>query len=295
MMTRTHSHRLQSLTATASAAIALAITFATTALVALAADSAPAASSASSAASPSSALSALSASSATPGKERAARAEAIPGKTVKRVILSARAAERAGIEQSKIVDQPVAATQMFGAMVIDAASAVDSALAKVDRPANLKGLAVRFGVSPTEAAKIDRTRPARVVPLDTRAALKREVTATLIEQATVEVQRSGMVALSYAIEGDGGGLVPGTRVRIELPLQGSGDSRKTVPYSSIHYDAKGDAWVYVVTAPLEYVRERVDVERVAGSLAVLSKAPDAGTPVVTVGVSLLYGVEVFGK
>lgn len=283
MMTRTHSHRLQSLTAIASATIALAITCATIALVALAADSAPAASSASSAA------------SAASGKERAARAEAIPGKTVKRVILSARAAERAGIEQSKIVDQPVAATQMFGAMVIDAASAVDTALAKIDRPANLKGLAVRFGVSPTEAAKIDRTRPARVVPLDTRAALKREVTATLIEQATVEVQRSGMVALSYAIEGDGGGLVPGTRVRIELPLQGSSDSRKTVPYSSIHYDAKGDAWVYVVTAPLEYVRERVDVERVAGSLAVLSKAPDAGTPVVTVGVSLLYGVEVFGK
>ena len=282
-MTRTHSHRLQSLTAIASATIALAITCATIALVALAADSAPAASSASSAA------------SAASGKERAARAEAIPGKTVKRVILSARAAERAGIEQSKIVDQPVAATQMFGAMVIDAASAVDTALAKVGRPANLKGHAVRFGVSPTEVAKIDRTRPARVVPLDTRAALKREVTATLIEQATVEVQRSGMVALSYAIEGDGGGLVPGTRVRIELPLQGSGDSRKTVPYSSIHYDAKGDAWVYVVTAPLEYVRERVDVERVAGSLAVLSKAPDAGTPVVTVGVSLLYGVEVFGK
>ena len=232
---------------------------------------------------------------AAPTKERAARAEPIAGKTVKRVILSAKAAERAGIEQAKIIDQPVASTQMFGAMVIDAASASDTTKAMGERAGSSKGLAVRFGVSPTEAAKIDRTRPARIRPLETRAALTSEVTGILIEQATVEVQRSGMVALSYAIQGDGGGLAPGRRVRVELPLQGGSESRKTVPYSAVYYDAKGDAWIYVVTAPLEYVRERVDVERVAGSLAVLSKAPDVGTPIVTVGVSLLYGVEVFGK
>lgn len=285
MMTQTRSNRLPSPAIIASAMIALAITCAMSAVVAIAADPAPV----------------PAASSGAPGKERAARAEAIPGKTVKRVILSARAAERAGIEQSKIVDQVVVATQMFGAMVIDAASAIaagsgsDSVSGKVDRAVNAKGLAIRFGVAPTEVAKIDRTRPARVVALDTRAALTHEVMATPIEQATTEVQRTGMIALSYAIEGDGGGLVPGRRVRVELPLQGSNESRKTVPYSAIYYDAKGDAWVYVVTAPLEYVRERVDVERVAGSLAVLSKAPEAGTPVVTVGVSLLYGVEVFGK
>ena len=266
------------------ATIALAITCVTTASIAIAADPAPIAA-------------AVPAAAAAPGKERAARAEPIAGKMVKRVILSAKAAERAGIEQSKIVDQPVASTQMFGAMVIDAASATAgmSASGATSASANSKGLAVRFGVSPTEAAKIDRTRPARLIALDTRAPLTHDVSATLIEQATAEVQRSGMTALSYAIQGDGGGLVPGRRVRIELPLQGSGDSRKTVPYSAIYYDAKGAAWVYVVTAPLEYVREPVEVERVAGSLAVLSKAPDAGTPIVTVGVSLLYGVEVFGK
>ena len=60
-------------------------------------------------------------------------------------------------------------------------------------------------------------------------------------------------------------------------------------------DNQGDAWVYVQTAPLTYVRQRITVERVAGSLALLTNGPEAGTKVATVGASLLYGAEIFGK
>ena len=47
--------------------------------------------------------------------------------------------------------------------------------------------------------------------------------------------------------------------------------------------------------PLAFRRERVTVERVSGDLALLTSGPEVGTPVATVGVSLLYGVEIFGK
>jgi hypothetical protein len=64
-----------------------------------------------------------------------------------------------------------------------------------------------------------------------------------------------------------------------------------VPYSSIWYDAKGAAFVYVVTAPLSYVRAPITVDYVEGDQAFLSAGPEAGTEVVTQGVAELYGAE----
>jgi hypothetical protein len=223
------------------------------------------------------------------GKEKPATLETVAGKPVKQVVLSAKAAERAGIQQASVTEQPIASTQMFGAMIVDAATA------GIERIANRKALAVRVGVSPSEAGRIDRTKPARIRTLETRPSPTAAIAAVPVESASVETQRSGMTIPSYAIDGDAGPLAAGARVRAELPLQGGNESRKAVPYSAILYDAKGVAWVYVVTAPLHYLREPVEVERVAGDLAVLSKGPNAGTPIVTVGAPLLNGVEVFGK
>jgi hypothetical protein len=64
-----------------------------------------------------------------------------------------------------------------------------------------------------------------------------------------------------------------------------------VPYSSIWYDAKGNSFVYVVTAPLTYVRESIIVDYVEGDQAILSRGPDADTEIVTQGVAELYGAE----
>ena len=222
-------------------------------------------------------------------KERPATLEAIPGSALKRIVLSAKAAERAGIEQGNVGEQPVPATLMFGAMIVDAASVGG------DARKDAKALALRIGLSPAESARLDRTKPARILALATRPALAREVIALPMQQPVAEATKSGMVALYYSIPADVAGVTLGSRVRAELQLEGSGEARKTVPNSAIYYDANGDAWVYVVATPLAYVRERVDVERVAGNLAVLAKGPVAGTAVVTVGVSLLHGVEIFGK
>ena len=64
-----------------------------------------------------------------------------------------------------------------------------------------------------------------------------------------------------------------------------------VPYSSLWYDAKGAAFVYVVTAPLSYVRAPITVDYVEGDQAILSAGPEAGTEIVTQGVAELYGAE----
>lgn len=64
-----------------------------------------------------------------------------------------------------------------------------------------------------------------------------------------------------------------------------------IPYGSIWYDAKGQAYVYTVTAPLSYVRAPITVDYVEGDQAFLSAGPEAGTEIVTVGVAELYGAE----
>jgi hypothetical protein len=74
-------------------------------------------------------------------------------------------------------------------------------------------------------------------------------------------------------------------------VEGGSGGALEVPYSALWYDAKGNAFVYVVTAPLSYVRAAVTVDSVEGDKAVLSAGPDAGTEIVTVGVAELYGAE----
>ena len=83
----------------------------------------------------------------------------------------------------------------------------------------------------------------------------------------------------------------GQRVRVDVPLVGGGESRKVVPYSSLIYDLKGEAWAYTSPAPLTFVRDRVNVDFIDGDKAVLSHGPAAGTSVVTTGAAELYGTE----
>jgi hypothetical protein len=104
-----------------------------------------------------------------------------------------------------------------------------------------------------------------------------------------------MLTLFYIAASEGSGLVPGDRVRVEVQFEGGTGVHKVVPYSAVYYDAKGDAWVYVNTAPLAFMRERITVERVVGDYALLSSGPQLGTKVASVGAALLYGAEVFGK
>jgi hypothetical protein len=113
--------------------------------------------------------------------------------------------------------------------------------------------------------------------------------------APVSEGRRASMSVYYMVDGSEHGLALGRRVRVELPLIGSGNAVKTVPYGAIVYYAKGQSWVYTNPEPLVYVREKVEVEDIEGDQAALSSGPATGTAVVTVGAMLLYGAETHGK
>ncbi|AXK40209.1 hypothetical protein DWG20_12585 [Crenobacter cavernae] len=291
------------------------------------------------------------------GKSSAVTLEPIPGGDVKRVILTAKAAERLGIETGKVGEQVVVRKQMVGGLItppmeklpesgpapasggfggfgqepaapapqpgaapapvqppVSAGAAAPvrqpvsaiapaplpvAAAAQAAAPAATSPTAgevwVLTTLSPAEWDKLAKDKPARLLPLGTRDKLEHEVLAQPSGIAPIEDVKRSMLQVYYVVAGKDHGLTVNSRMRVELPLSGSEEKQKVVPYSAVHYDAKGTAWVYVNTKPLVFERRRVDVERVVGDLAVLSSGPTVGTPVVTVGVPMLHGAEVFGK
>jgi hypothetical protein len=70
-----------------------------------------------------------------------------------------------------------------------------------------------------------------------------------------------------------------------------GASRLVIPYAAVYYAADGGAWVYTNPESLTFVRHAIVVDSIEGDRAILTEGPDAGTAIVTVGVTELYGTE----
>ncbi|HEV8573268.1 MAG TPA: hypothetical protein VGR43_01030 [Dehalococcoidia bacterium] len=80
-------------------------------------------------------------------------------------------------------------------------------------------------------------------------------------------------------------------VKAAEPVREGSSATLSVPYSSILYDTKGQAFVYTVTGPASYLRALITIDYVEGDQAVLSSGPAAGTEIVSLGVAELYGAE----
>lgn len=78
----------------------------------------------------------------------------------------------------------------------------------------------------------------------------------------------------------------------QVEMREMGSQHLAVPYASIMYGLKGEAWVYTNPEPLVYIREAIVIDYIEGDWVALIEGPEVGTPVVTVGASLLYGAEV---
>lgn len=262
------------------------------------------------------------------------RFEAIPGSTVVRVILSAKAAQRLGIETARVSEEAVVRKQMVGGLIIPPmenqpeTKPAGSEFGGFARPASAAaqppaGAAAPLGMrqpqgaalapaaavatpaggpvwvlvtlSPGEWDKLAKDKPVRLQQLATRDQTASEVLAQPSGMAPLEDIKRSMLSVYYSIPGLDHGLAVNHRVRVELPMAGSEDKQKVVPYSAVYYDAKGSAWVYVNLKPLTYERRRISIERVIGNQAILSDGPAAGTPIVSVGAALLFGAEIFKK
>jgi hypothetical protein len=162
-------------------------------------------------------------------------------------------------------------------------------------PSATGDLWISLSMSAAEWERTAKDKPARLFTLGTRAPLAGELLAQPSGLEPIEDPKRSMLSVYYVVSGKDHGLTLNNRMRVELPLMGSEEKQKVVPYSSVYYDGKGTPWVYVTDKPLVYERQRIAVERVAGDLAVLSEGPAVGTTVVSVGAAMLFGTEIFGK
>jgi hypothetical protein len=71
----------------------------------------------------------------------------------------------------------------------------------------------------------------------------------------------------------------------------NGTKQKSMPYSALLYDTKGQTWAYANPEPHTYIREKLKVDRIEGDKVFLAQGPGKGTKVVTVGAAELYGSE----
>jgi multidrug efflux pump subunit AcrA (membrane-fusion protein) len=148
---------------------------------------------------------------------------------------------------------------------------------------------VRVPVYAGETSQLALDQPAEVLPLNevqkTRGHSARPVTAP--PTATL---LAATVDLYYELANPEGRLRPGERMTVRVKLQGGAEQR-VVPWSAVMHDIYGGTWVYENTAPLVYVRRRVQVRYVVDDLAVLENGPPVGAQIVTTGVVELFGTE----
>lgn len=71
----------------------------------------------------------------------------------------------------------------------------------------------------------------------------------------------------------------------------SNEMRMTIPYSAVLYDLDGKTWVYISPEPRTFVRQEVIVDFIEGDQVVLFEGLSAGTEVVSVGATELFGTE----
>jgi hypothetical protein len=68
--------------------------------------------------------------------------------------------------------------------------------------------------------------------------------------------------------------------------------QKVMPYAALIYNDEAKTFVYTTSKPRSYLRAPVTVDRIEGDRVYLSDGPPAGTTVVTVGATEVYGTEI---
>jgi len=81
------------------------------------------------------------------------------------------------------------------------------------------------------------------------------------------------------------------RLDIKTEAIGTAEAGTRIPYAAVLYDPEGITWTFVNTEGRTFVRQRIAVDRIDGDMAFLTRGPPAGTNVVTVGATEIYGAE----
>jgi hypothetical protein len=217
-----------------------------------------------------------------PSAIQPSRLEAIEGSDLKRVVLTSEAAARIGIKTSAVREVEVLRKRTVGGEVVS----VDA------------GALLLVQTSPSDLTRIDRGQGALVRPIvrsgsgTVGTAVLPATGSTILSARAAEAPAGAPgTALYYVVDGRTHGLARGQRVVLELPLLGAATPRKVVPYSAVLFDLSGATWTYTQVGSLTFVRQRVSIDYIEGDLAILTEGPAAGTEVVIVGATELFGTE----
>jgi hypothetical protein len=243
----------------------------------------------------------------TTAKTAPSKLEPIEGSDFKRVVLTEKAADRLDIQTVAVRSEPATRVRRVGGRVVampakraDTASSADNAALDA-QAADLGRLRVQVNLSQSELNQVDRSQPARVLPLaddeqdsdEEESGLEAELDDDIagIDDAEETKGRTGSASLYYAVNNPHQVLEPGQPVLVKLTLTGSGNERKIVPFAALLYGVHGETWVYTNPEPLAFVRAVVIVDYIEDEHVFLLEGPPVGMQVVTVGGSLLYGAE----
>jgi hypothetical protein len=225
-----------------------------------------------------------------------------------RVILTAKAAERLGIQSVALrTDQVVHTRRIAGEVVVvppasDAPAEpkpVGQLTAAAAAPSGVPAVLVRVPLLPGEMKQVDRSQATQILPFARSSGVSAApgapraddvVTARALAAPPVPVNPKDAGALYYALDSPPPGYAAGQRVFVDVPLSTSVE-RKIIPYTAVIYGLQGETWTYTRPEPLVFVRAPIAVDYIDGDLAVLTDGPASGTAVVTVGGSELFGVE----
>jgi hypothetical protein len=216
-------------------------------------------------------------------KNEPAVVQEIPGSSLHRLILQARAAERLEIKTTAIKMVDVGRKRTVAAEVFNPyADLSENGGHTGSKSVTSDG--IWFKVLPIwDAAEISRDQAARVLSASSRDTFEPQSVIPLIPPKA----KAG--TLYYFLKNSSVALLPKHRVLVELSYKTA--RRLQIPLSAMFYDASGGTWVYEMVAPLTYVRHAVRIAYVEGDIAFLDEGPAENAHVVAVGAPLLQGIE----
>lgn len=148
---------------------------------------------------------------------------------------------------------------------------------------------LRVPVYVGELSSIARGQSVQVRPLDADTIAPARTARPVAAPPTADPV-SETADLYFELNNSDGNLRPGQRLSVTLNTRGATEGL-AVPWSAVLYDIHGGAWVYEQTAPHQFTRRRVEVNRVVGALAALTRGPALGAQIVTTGAAELFGTE----
>lgn len=214
------------------------------------------------------------------------KAVPIEGTKLKRLILQPEAAKRVDLQTAAVREEQVMRKRKVGGDIISLPIAAKTGAGFA--PATLY---VRVRLSENELKQVDQSQAAIIEPLVGEVGVP-GLTAQPVNAPDLGEAADEIPALYYFVVGGAQyGLSEGQRIFVQLPITGTGATRKIVPYEAVLYDPNGGTWVYQSVEPLVFVRHPITVEYVLDGQAILLDGPPAGTQVATIGAAELFGLE----